>query len=174
MSKSLFKQGFTVGKVAAALALGSMLLLNGCTNPTSTAGKVSYFTEGEIVDIEQITLDLDHYQTGGNAGIGAVVGAGLGQIIGGDSEATLLGAGIGALIGGGASALADRQEGMRLTVNTSQGMVIVDQPYSCNFYRGAKVRIINSGTNNVQVQVNIGGQYITAQKGASTDCPLAN
>lgn len=173
MLRSKFKQGLSVGKLTAALALGSMVILNGCTNPTSTAGKVSYFTEGVITDMEPITIDLEHYQTGNNAAVGAVVGAGLGQLIGGDTEGTLIGAGIGALLGGGASALADRTEGIRLTVNTNQGLVLVDQPYSCNFYKGAKIRMINSGSNAVQVQVLINGTYRTAEKGSSKDCPLA-
>lgn len=173
MSRLTFKQGLSVGKLTAALAFGSMLVLNGCTNPTTTAGKVSYFTEGVITDMEPITLDLEHYQTTNNAAVGAVVGAGLGQLIGGDTEGTLIGAGIGALLGGGASALADRSEGIRLTVNTNQGLVLVDQPYSCNFYKGAKIRMINSGSNSVQVQVLVNGTYRTAEKGSSRDCPLA-
>lgn len=173
MSRFNFKQGLSVSKLAAALALGSILILNGCTNPTTTAGKVSYFTEGVITDIEPITLDLEHYNTQGNVGIGAAVGAGLGQIIGGNTESTLIGAGIGALLGGGASAFADRTEGMRLTVSTNQGLVLVDQPYSCNFYKGAKIRMINSGNNAVQVQVLVNGSYRTAEKNASRDCPLA-
>lgn len=173
MSRSFLKQGLGIGKLSAALALGSILLINGCTNPTTTAGKVSYFTEGVITDVEPITLDLDHYRTSGNVGIGAAVGAGLGQIIGKDTEATLIGAGIGALIGGGASALADRSEGMRLTVSTDKGLILVDQPYSCNFRPGAKIRLINSGTNDVQVQVLVNGSYRTAEKNASRDCPIA-
>lgn len=172
MSRSFFKHKLSAGKLATALALSSLLLINGCTNPTSTAGKVSYFTEGVIVDIEHITLDLDHYDTEGNVGVGAIVGAGLGQIFGGNTRSTVIGAGIGAVVGGLASSAADRVEGMRLTVNTDQGMVIVDQPYSCNFYRGAKIRMINSGSNNVQVQVNVGGQYVTAEKNDSSDCPV--
>lgn len=173
MSRSLLKQGLGIGKLTAALALGSMLLVNGCTNPTSTAGKVSYFTEGVITDVETITIDLEHYKTEGNVGLGAVLGAGIGQLIGGDTEGTLIGAGIGALIGGGASAFADRTEGMRLTVSTNQGLILVDQPYSCNFTKGAKIRMINSGSNNVQVQVLVDGTYVTAEKNSSKDCPIA-
>lgn len=173
MFRPLSKLGSSANRLVAVLAIGGVLLLNGCTNPTSTAGRVSYYTEGVITDIETITIDLDHYRTEGNVGIGAVVGAGLGQLIGGDTEATLLGAGIGALLGGGASALADRTEGMRLSVSTAQGMILVDQPYSCNFYKGAPVRLINSGSNNVQVQVLVNGTYRTAEKNASKDCPVA-
>ena len=36
------------------------------------------------------------------AGFGAAIGAGLGQLVGGDTKSTLLGAGIGAALGGGA------------------------------------------------------------------------
>ena len=52
--------------------------------------------------------------TGSGAAIGAGVGALLGQVIGGDTESTLLGAGIGAVLGGIAGnqigAYMDRQE----------------------------------------------------------------
>ena len=162
-----------IAKAMVGSVLATALLVTGCTNPTSTAGKVSYFTEGVINDIEYITLDQDHYNTTKTAAVGGVVGAAAGQAIGGNTKATLIGAGIGAIISAGAAMLLDRSDqGARLTVNTNQGLLLVDQPYSCDFKKGAKIRMINQSDGTVQVQVYTNGSYRTAQKGATTDCPL--
>ncbi len=159
--------------LALALALTASLVVSGCTNPTSTAGRVSYFTEGVITDIEHISLDLDHYDTKSNAALGAAIGAGAGQIIGDNTESTLIGAGIGAIVAGASSAFMNRtDDGARLTVNTNQGLILVDQPFSCNFKKGARVRMINQDNNNVQVQVLVNGSWRTAEKGSPKDCPL--
>lgn len=156
-----------------ALALGSAFMLNGCTNATSTAGKVSYFTEGVITDIEHITLDEDYYNTTANTGAGAAAGALVGQLIGHDTKGTLIGAGIGAIVGGAASAIANRtSDGARLTVKTNQGSLIVDQPFSCDYYKGAKIRMINQNNGTVQVQISKNGTWRTAQSGAPRDCTV--
>lgn len=170
MRKQSLRLGAVSGLVALALAATT---LTGCTNPTSTAGKVSYFTEGVITDMEYITIDLEHYDTQNSAIVGGVAGAALGQIIGGDTEGTLIGAGIGALLAGAGSKVMDRtSDGMRLTINTNQGLILVDQPYSCTYRRGAKVRMINQNDNTVQVQVLVNGSYITAEKSDRNDCPI--
>lgn len=167
--RNLFKKSSTY----LAVLLASSVIATGCTNPTSTAGKVSYFTEGVITDIEHITIDLDHYDTKNTAVVGGIAGAAAGQIIGGNTKGTLIGAGIGALLSGAASKLMDRtDDGARLTVNTSQGFITVDQPFSCYYKKGAKVRLINQGNNTVQVQVLHNGHYRTAQKNDPKDCKL--
>lgn len=167
--RNLFKKSSTY----LAVLLASSVIATGCTNPTSTAGKVSYFTEGVITDIEHITIDLDHYDTKNTAVVGGIAGAAAGQIIGGNTKGTLIGAGIGALLSGAASKLMDRtDDGARLTVNTSQGFITVDQPFSCYYKKGAKVRLINQGNNTVQVQVLHNGHYRTAQKSDPKDCKL--
>jgi outer membrane protein OmpA-like peptidoglycan-associated protein len=48
--------------------------------------------------------------TGSGAALGALAGAGIGQIVGGDTEATLIGAGVGALAGAGIGNYLDKQE----------------------------------------------------------------
>lgn len=162
--------GLMSGLLVTTLAVTT---LSGCTNPTSTAGKVSYFTEGVITDLEYITIDLEHYNTQKSAVVGGVAGAAAGQVIGGDTEGTLIGAGIGALLAGAAAAMMDRtDEGIRLTINTNQGLILVDQPYSCTYQKGSKVRLINQSDNTVQVQVLVNGSYRTAQKNKRDECPL--
>ena len=162
--------GLISGLLVTTLAVTT---LSGCTNPTSTAGKVSYFMEGVITDLEYITIDLEHYNTQKSAVVGGVAGAAAGQVIGGDTEGTLIGAGIGALLAGAAAAMMDRtDEGIRLTINTNQGLILVDQPYSCTYQKGSKVRLINQSDNTVQVQVLVNGSYRTAQKNKRDECPL--
>ena len=73
---------------ALAVVAATALVATGCTNPTSTAGKVSYFTEGVITDIEYITIDLDKYNTTNTAIVGGAVGAAAGQMIGHDTRGT--------------------------------------------------------------------------------------
>ncbi len=158
---------------ALAVVLGASILASGCSNPTSTAGRVSYFTEGVITDVEYITLDLNKYDTTKTAAVGAAAGAAAGQIWGKDTKSTLIGAGIGALLSAGASALMDRtSDGARLTINTNQGLVLVDQPFSCNYQRGAKVRLINQSDNTVQIQVLVNGTYRTAETNSPKECSL--
>ena len=48
--------------------------------------------------------------TGSGAALGALAGAGVGQLVGGDTEATLIGAGVGALAGAGVGHYLDQQE----------------------------------------------------------------
>ena len=130
-------------------------------------------SNGVITDLEYITIDLEHYNTQKSAVVGGVAGAAAGQVIGGDTEGTLIGAGIGALLAGAAAAMMDRtDEGIRLTVNTNQGLILVDQPYSCTYQKGSKVRLINQSDNTVQVQVLVNGSYRTAQKNKRDECPL--
>lgn len=171
--RNLLKKKGIVSSSTIALALSASLVVSGCTNPTSTAGSVSYFTEGVITDIEYITIDLNHYNTKNTAAVGGVAGAAAGQILGGNTKSTLIGAGIGALLAAGASMVMDRTtDGARLTVNTNQGLILVDQPFSCNYRKGAKIRLINRSDNTVDVQVLVNGSYKTAEKNAHKDCPI--
>ena len=129
--------------------------------------------KGVITDMEYITIDLDHYNKTNTAVVGGIAGAAAGQAIGGDSKGTLIGAGIGALLAAGAAALMDRtSDGIRLTINTNQGLILVDQPYSCTYRKGAKVRLINQNDNTVQLQVLVNGSYVTAEKNDRDECPF--
>lgn len=157
--------------LGGALALSLALVLSGCANPTGTSGQISYFTEGVIKDIEQIDLQKNSYDTKKHAALGAIVGAAAGQLIGGDTKGTLIGAGIGAVAGGVGAMAADQGTGMRLTVNTSNGLVLIDQPYSCLFKVNAKVRLINQD-GSTQLQVYDGTRYRTATADSPSDCPL--
>ncbi len=155
----------TVG--CAALLSGAVL--SGCSNPTGSAGQMMYFTEGTITHVEVIDLKKNRYNTENTATVGAVGGAVAGQIIGGDTKGTLIGAGIGAIIGGLSAAVADRGEGLRLTVQTDQGLVLIDQPYSCMLQPGRKIRMINQD-GAYQVQVLDNGVYKTAVAQSSSEC----
>ena len=154
----------TLGCMAAALALTTA-----CTNPTGSAGQMSYFTEGVITDVEVIDLAKNRYDSTSTAAMGAAGGAVAGQIIGHDSKSTIIGAGIGAAIGFLSSKLADHGEGLRLTVRTDQGLVLIDQPYSCQLQVGRKVRMINQD-GSYQVQVFDGSHYVTAVAQSPSDC----
>lgn len=157
--------------VAAAAVIGLALGAAGCTNPTGEAGQISYFTEGVITDIEIIDIKKNKFDTTSTTGAGAIAGAAAGQVIGRDTESTVIGAGIGAVVGGVGAILADRGEGMRLTVNTSNGLILIDQPYSCLFQIDAKIRMIKQ-SNGVQVQVWDGEHYRTAEAQQPSECEL--
>jgi outer membrane protein OmpA-like peptidoglycan-associated protein len=80
-----------VMKSKACFAIFILMLLHGCaTDPYTGERKASKTAKG--------------------AGIGAVVGAGIGALAGGDSKSALIGAGIGALAGGAVGNYMDRQE----------------------------------------------------------------
>ncbi len=149
-------------KKAAILFAAAALTLSGCTNRTGTSGQMRYFTEGTITGVETIDIDSSSYDTLKNTAIGAVVGAAAGQIIGRDTAGTLIGAGIGAIAGGGISMAANNvDQGLRLTVETSNGPVIIDYVYSCLLTEGASVRLINHD-DGIQIQVYNGTGYVTA------------
>lgn len=48
---NLFKSKRLLSSTLLASVLAGSLITSGCTNPTSTAGKVSYFTEGVITSL---------------------------------------------------------------------------------------------------------------------------
>lgn len=152
-----------------ASALTLAFTLTACTNPTGSAGQSMYFTEGVITDVEVIDIEKNKYDATSTAAIGAIGGAAAGQIIGRDTKGTLIGAGIGAVIGGLGAKIADRGEGMRLTVQTEEGLLLIDQPYSCDLRPGAHIRMINNG-GSYQVQVYDGTRYRTAVQSSTSEC----
>lgn len=156
---------------AGPVLLASAVFMAGCTTPTGTVGKMSYFTEGVITDIEVIDVQKNNIETGTNTGLGAAAGAIAGQAIGRDSKGTLIGAGIGAAVGFLGSKFAESGDGMRLTVNTDNGLVLIDQPYSCLFKINSKVRMINNN-GSYQLQVFDGTRYRTAVAQSKSECPL--
>lgn len=161
----------TLVSIVAPAVLASALFISGCTTPTGTVGKMSYFTEGVITDVEVIDVQKNNIETSTNTGLGAATGAIAGQVIGRDTESTLIGAGIGAAIGLLGSKFAESGEGMRLTVNTDKGLVLIDQPYSCLFKVNARVRMINNN-GSYQLQVFDGERFRTAVAQSKSECPL--
>ena len=122
---------------AGPVLLASAVFMAGCTTPTGTVGKMSYFTEGVITDIEVIDVQKNNIETGTNTGLGAAAGAIAGQAIGRDSN----------------------------------GLVLIDQPYSCLFKINSKVRMINNN-GSYQLQVFDGTRYRTAVAQSKSECPL--
>ena len=154
---------------AVALA-SSVLVLNGCTNATTEAGSMNAYYDGTITDIELIDMNNKQQDSSTNAVIGAVAGAIAGNMINGHTTGTLVGAGAGLLAGKGYSMLADRTDGVRMTVDTENGPMIIDMPFSCKYGIGKKVRIV-SGSSNGSVMVEEDGHYVTATKDSKSKCP---
>ncbi|MGN1281891.1 MAG: YMGG-like glycine zipper-containing protein [Succinivibrio sp.] len=155
------------------VTLGSMavLALNACTNATTQAGSVNTYYDGTITDMEAVDLDTNRNDTGTNTLLGAVGGALIGNLIGKNSTGTLVGAGVGALAAGGASKLANRHDGVRLTIDSENGPLIVDMPFSCKYEIGKKVRLIsNSSSGSVMVD-NGDGHFTTATEDSYKKCP---
>lgn len=154
-----------------AICAGAAAVLNACTNPTTEAGSVNTYYEGTITDMEAIDLTTKKNDTGSNALLGAVGGAVIGNIIGNNSTGTLVGAGVGALITGGASNLANRHDGVRLSVDSDNGPLIVDMPFSCKYEVGKRVRLISgSSTGSVMVEED-NGHFATATEDSYSKCP---
>ncbi len=159
-------------KAIIPISIIAALSLNACTNPTSTAGAHSSFTEGIIMDYEKISINKDQYNDMKSAGVAAMAGAGIGQIIGKDTKSTLVGAIIGGLVGNTVSKLGNSySDGMRVTVQTAKGPIIVDTLYSCLYRKNAKVRMINRN-GKVTMQVLTTEGYRTAVEDSPSKCPM--
>src|SRR5574344_225695 len=154
----------------ASIALVSTFALSACTNPTSEAGSVNAYYDGVITGMEAIDLDNNQQDSTTNTIIGGVVGALLGNAVNGHSTGTAVGAGLGLLAGSGISKLADRSTGIRLSVDTDNGPLIVDMPFSCKYGVGKKVRLI-SGSSTASVMVEENGKYVTATQDKTSKCP---
>lgn len=162
----------TAKLLAGTTGLVALTALTACTNPTSTAGSVSRFTNGTIVEMERISIDAERSDTETNSLIGAVIGGIAGNLLNNHTTGTLVGAGAGAIAGNLASRGMNREDGVRLTVDTDEGTYLVDQPFSCSYQVGQQVRLINAGGNNAQVQIYENGAYRTVQKNEPRDCPV--
>lgn len=162
---NFLKTKASIGAAVISLTFG----LTACTNPTGTAGQSMYFTEGVITSVEVIDMQKNHYDATSTAALGAAGGAVAGQIIGHDTKSTLIGAGIGAVVAGLSAKIADSGEGMRVTVKTEQGQLLIDQPYSCVLQPGRKVRMINNN-GSYQLQVFDGSTYRTAVQQSPSEC----
>lgn len=66
----------------------------------------------------------------------------------------------------------DRHDGVRLTIDSDNGPLIVDMPFSCKYAVGKKVRLI-SGSSQGSVMVKQNGRYVTATEDSYTKCPAA-
>ncbi|NLK85737.1 MAG: hypothetical protein GX278_07355 [Aeromonadales bacterium] len=153
----------------ASCVLGTSLM-NGCTNPVSEAGTVQSYYEGTITGMEAIDIDTNKHDGTSNSLLGAIGGAIIGNLISKNSTGTLVGAGLGAVAAGGASSLSDRHDGVRLTINSDNGPLIVDMPFSCKYAVGKKVRLI-SGSSQGSVMVENNGKYATATEDSYDKCP---
>lgn len=154
-------KGFIKRILGVSIISSTVYIIVGCTNPTSEVGAVSTFTTGVVTDVEVIDIQKNKYDTTTSAIAGAAGGAAIGQIAANDTRGTLIGAGIGAAVAGLSSMALDRGEGMRVTIETDKGPIIVDQPYSKDIKKGAKVRMINH-SSGMQLQVFDGTTYKTA------------
>lgn len=158
---------------SSLLVCGSVLALSltGCTNPTSTAGSRSTYYEGIIEDIEIIDIQTNQMNDGNNTIIGAIAGAIIGNMVNKHSTGTVVGAGIGAVAGNAVSKATNRTDGVRLTVETDNGPMIIDMPFSCKYKVGKKVRLVSSGDKGT-IMVESNGKYKTATQDSYTTCPL--
>lgn len=156
--------------LSAIMLASSVLILSGCTNATTEAGSMNAYYDGTITDIEPIDMDNKQQDSTTNAVIGMVAGAIAGNALNGHTTGTLVGAGAGLLAGKGYSMLADRTDGVRMTVDTENGPMIIDMPFSCKYGVGKKVRIV-SGSTNGSVMVEENGHYVTATKDSKSKCP---
>ena len=154
----------------AVVIAASVLAINGCTNPTTEAGSVNTFYDGTITDIERVDMNNKQQDSSTNAVMGAVAGAIVGNMLNGHTTGTLVGAGAGLLAGKGYSMLADRTDGVRMTIETENGPMIVDMPFSCMYGVGKKVRLVTGSTNG-SVMVEENGHYVTATKDSMSKCP---
>lgn len=112
-------------KIASALALaGALLFTAACTTTDPFTGQ------------QQIS------RTAGGAGVGAIAGAGLGMLAGGDDRRNaLIGAGIGALAGGAVGNYMDRQqaelraqlEGTGVSVTRVGNNIVLNMPSNITF-----------------------------------------
>lgn len=156
--------------LSSIVMASSVLVLSGCTNPTTKAGSMNAYYDGTITDIELIDMNNKQQDSTTNAVIGAVAGAIAGNMINGHTTGTLVGAGAGLLAGKGYSMLADRTDGVRMTVDTENGPMIIDMPFSCKYGIGKKVRIV-SGSSNGSVMVEEDGHFVTATQDSKSKCP---
>lgn len=147
------------------------LMLNACTNPTGTAGTMNSSYKGTIHGIEVIDLDEQKYNTSTNALLGGIAGAVIGNLFTKNSTGTLVGAAAGAATGGLGSAGLNRSEGLRLSISSENGDVLVDVPFNCNYKVGQKIRIVGSGNSGAQVQYYSNGSYHTATSQKTSACP---
>ncbi len=156
---------------ALTVAAICSMLLSACTNPTGTAGSMNSTYRGTLHAIEVIDLDEQKYNTSTNAMLGGLAGAVLGNIISKNSTGTWVGAAAGAAVGGLGSMGMNRSEGLRLSVDSENGDVIIDVPFNCNYKVGQTLRIVGSGNSGVQVQYYANGAYHTASAQSTSQCP---
>jgi len=160
-------------KTVYLLTTCCVFAFTGCTNPTSTAGSASTYYDGVITGVETIDIDKRKQNSTVNAMIGTVVGGVTGNLINGHTGGTLAGMGLGYIAGQGFSLLADRTTGLRLTVDTENGNMIVDMPYSCSYKIGKKVRLVSESSRGY-VLVEDSGRYITPQEDDPKKCPITS
>ena len=153
-----------------AIAFASALALSGCTNPISTAGTVSNYYSGRITGIEVVDLDSQKYDSATNTVVGALGGAILGQLFNHHTSGTLVGAGLGAAAGNLGSKALNRTEGLRISINSDNGPMLVDVPFNCGYKPGQKVRVVTS-SSGAQLQVYRNGAYRTAANQKTSACP---
>ena len=156
--------------IGLTILVATTLSMAGCTVPTTEAGNTQTYYEGKITGIELIDMKTNRNDNTKNTLLGAVGGALLGNLIGKNSTGTVISAGAGALAGNALSEYGQRHDGVRLSVDTDNGPVIVDMPFSCKYAIGKKVRLI-SGSSQGSVMVYNKGHYYTATEDSKDKCP---
>ncbi len=154
----------------AVMTAAAVAILSGCTNPVSTAGTSSAYYTGKITGIEVVDIDSQKYDSTTNTVVGAVGGAILGQLFNKHTSGTLVGAGLGAAAGNLGSKALNRSEGLRISIDSENGPMLVDVAFNCSYKVGQKVRVVTS-SNGAQLQVYRNGAYHTATAQKTSACP---
>ena len=164
---SKLKQIAKVSFLSSAIAT----MLSACTNPVTTAGNSQTYYEGKITQLELIEMTTNRNDTTKNTLLGAVGGALIGNLIGNNSTSTVVGAGLGALAAGGLSEYGQRKNGVRLTIDSDNGPLVVDMPFSCKYAVGKNVRLISGSSQGSIMVENSQGRYQTATEDDPSKCP---
>lgn len=157
---------FFTGALSAALF---SLTLSSCADTTEhTAGAGSTFYDGTITGIEAVTFKGN--KNGEHTFLGMVVGGLLGNLANGHHGGTIAGAAIGGLVGKYAGSMLPGDDGLRLTIDSDMGNLMVDVPFSCKFTNGGKVRIVtHADTYELLAEEN--GRFVTPENESYSKCP---
>ncbi|WP_108651987.1 hypothetical protein [Dongshaea marina] len=116
----LFKNTVITGGLIAALGLtGCAQTMNPDEVNMSDLNATSRIQTVRILSVKKVEIKNDT-GTKGDAGIGALIGGGLGSLIGDNHVAVMVGAGAGAAVGGIAGAL-HKSDGVRLKYRDTDG-----------------------------------------------------
>ena len=154
----------------SVMTAAAVVILSGCTNPVGTAGTSNAYYAGRITGIEVVDLDTQNNDSTTNTVVGAIGGAIIGQLLNKHTSGTLVGAGLGAAAANLGSKALNRSEGLRISIDSENGPMLVDVPFNCSYAVGQKVRVVTSSAG-AQLQTYSGGAYHTASAQSTSACP---